>query len=457
MLVKDFPFTSERVLQGHTGAVNALTFSPNGTELASGSEDGSLIIWDSLSGKLKSRFTFTSSILSLAWGPRRSYRLYVGCLDGTLTIVEDLESNEATNSVLTGIRAPVFSLAVEEYSGDIAVALGSEIHIAQALQSGKCVTSKIFPPPKDLPLMGEQLDKRVRGRAVAFMDNGNLLVVAYLHHGVVCWDTSSFEQRWQINPIHSHQIIGHAALSFDTKHIALTNLGDGVDIYSLGKSYPDLRIKNRPASQDQNVPVQVSWLSDGGAVVSSSSGGDVRIWATSSGELLQSLEHKGCIVQAIAAFEYPSGTVIAAGASKTAQDAYIRIWRNKIDAPSMLWRATKLYLWLGSLMCRDVTHSVLTMQVRVASVVAIILCAFSFAYILHNVQSFMLITLGPETMIVRLTRIRDFRLAVSKMAHQAALNGVEYLHRRLQDRNDLRNLDRVDQQTDLVVPNIIYI
>ncbi|KAI6097087.1 hypothetical protein F5141DRAFT_482348 [Pisolithus sp. B1] len=73
--------------------------------------------------------------------------------------------------------------------------------------------------------------------------------------------------------------------------------------------------------------------------------------------------------------------------SKMAQDAYIRIWRNKIDAPSMLWRATKLYLWLGSLMCRDVTCSVLTMQVRVASVVAIILYAFSFAYILHNVQA----------------------------------------------------------------------
>ncbi|KIK12046.1 hypothetical protein PISMIDRAFT_121635 [Pisolithus microcarpus 441] len=185
MLTKDFSSTSERVLQGHTGAVNALTFAPNGSELASGSEDGSLIIWDSLSGKLKSRFTFTSSILSLAWGPRRSYCLYVGCLDGTLAVIEDLGSNEATNSILTSIKAPVFSPAVEEYNGDIAVALGSEIHIAQALQSGKCVTSKIFPPPKDLLLVEEQLDKRACGRAVAFMDNRNLLVVAYLYHGIV--------------------------------------------------------------------------------------------------------------------------------------------------------------------------------------------------------------------------------------------------------------------------------
>ncbi|KIK12473.1 hypothetical protein PISMIDRAFT_18720 [Pisolithus microcarpus 441] len=291
--MKDVLFTPERVLQGHTSTVNALTFSPSGGELASGSDDGSLIIWDPLSGKLESRITFPSSILSLAWGPWRPYRLYVGCLDGTLAIVEGSESNETTNSVLTGIRAPVFSLAVDEYSGDIAIALGSEIHIAQTLPSGKCVTHIIFPPPKDLPLMGEQLDKRVRGRAIAFKDKGNLLVVAYLHHGIVCWDTSSFEQRWQINPIHSHQIIGHAALSSDTMRIALTNLGDGIDIYSLGKSYPDLRIKNRPASEDQNIPMQVSWLFDGAAVISGSSDGVVRVWATSSGEPLQSLEHKG--------------------------------------------------------------------------------------------------------------------------------------------------------------------
>ncbi|KAI5980816.1 hypothetical protein EDC04DRAFT_2595501, partial [Pisolithus marmoratus] len=77
------------------------------------------------------------------------------------------------------------------------------------------------------------------------------------------------------------------------RRIALTNLGDGVDIYSLGKSYPDLRIKNRPTLEDQNIPMQVSWLFDGAAIISSSADGDVRIWATSTGEPLQILEHKG--------------------------------------------------------------------------------------------------------------------------------------------------------------------
>ncbi|KAI5983722.1 WD40-repeat-containing domain protein [Pisolithus marmoratus] len=327
-----------------------LPFALDGNELASGSDDRSLIVWDPLSGKLKSHVTFPSSILSLAWSPQHLYCLYVGCLDGALAIIEDLESNKVTNSILTGIRAPVFSLAIDEYSGDIAIALGSEIHIAQALQSGKCVTHKIFPLPKDLPLTGEQPDKRVHGRAVVIKEKGNLLVVAYLHHGIVCWDTSSFKQHWQINPIHSHQIIGHAALSSDARWIALTNLEDGVDIYSLGKSYPDLQIKNHPTLEDQNIPMQVSWLFDGAAIISGSTDGDVQIWATSTGEPLQILEHKGCIVQAIAVsnmmvnvsmlglcqvFDYLSSTVIATGASKIAQDAYIKIWQSKIDSSSL--------------------------------------------------------------------------------------------------------------------------
>jgi hypothetical protein len=35
-----------------------------------------------------------------------------------------------------GIRVPVFSLTVDEYSRDIAIAIGSEIHIAKELQLG---------------------------------------------------------------------------------------------------------------------------------------------------------------------------------------------------------------------------------------------------------------------------------------------------------------------------------
>ncbi|KIK29006.1 hypothetical protein PISMIDRAFT_90373, partial [Pisolithus microcarpus 441] len=113
-------------------------------------------------------------------------------------------------------------------------------------------TFRIFPPPPELPLTAEQPDKRIHGQALAFREKGSELVVAYLNHGVVCWDTRSFKQHWQINPIHiiilwicfENCPSGHVALSSDKKHIALTNLGYGVDIYSLGWSHPDIHLEN---------------------------------------------------------------------------------------------------------------------------------------------------------------------------------------------------------------------
>jgi len=49
----------------------------------------------------------------------------------------------------------------------------------------KYATFKILPPPQELPLMAEKLDKRIRGRALAFRERGREVTVAYLNHGVV--------------------------------------------------------------------------------------------------------------------------------------------------------------------------------------------------------------------------------------------------------------------------------
>ncbi|KIK12932.1 hypothetical protein PISMIDRAFT_119949 [Pisolithus microcarpus 441] len=297
------PFAPEHTLNGHTNSINSLAFSPTGSRLASGSEDGSIIIWEPLSSALMYCVAFHSAILSLTWDPRHMYRLFVGCSDGALAICENSETQESTSSILTGTKAPVFTLTVNEYSGYVTIALGSKIHVVKEV-TYKYATFKIFLPPSELPLMAEQPDKRIHGRALAFRERGTELVVAYLNHGMVCWDIGSLKQCWQINPIHSHQIVsvfedcasGHATLSSDKKCIALTNLGDGVDIYSLGQSHPDMHLKHPPLSEEKNIPVQVSWLQDGAAVVSGSSDRDVHIWEIPSGEPIQLLEHEGTLM-----------------------------------------------------------------------------------------------------------------------------------------------------------------
>ena len=85
------PFVLEHTLEDHTSLVNALAFAPTGNYLASGSNDGSLIIWDPVTGLMKNRITFRNPILSLAWDPQHLKRLYIGCEDGTLALLDNFE------------------------------------------------------------------------------------------------------------------------------------------------------------------------------------------------------------------------------------------------------------------------------------------------------------------------------------------------------------------------------
>ena len=63
-----------KTLEGHSGKVNSVSWSPDGKYLASGSYDETIIIWDAKSGeKLKTLEGHFHIVNSVCWSPDGKY------------------------------------------------------------------------------------------------------------------------------------------------------------------------------------------------------------------------------------------------------------------------------------------------------------------------------------------------------------------------------------------------
>jgi len=101
---------STHVMQGHSGAVNALQFDVDGTTLVSGSSDKTVRIWDLKSGKCQRIFQHSDAVLYVS---AQDY-LFSGSVDGFLNVwmLEEGGSTAALSSPIND-EAPLVTISPE--------------------------------------------------------------------------------------------------------------------------------------------------------------------------------------------------------------------------------------------------------------------------------------------------------------------------------------------------------
>lgn len=94
-------YTLVRTLNGHNDSITTTQFSPNGSHLGSGSEDGLLLIHSIGDWKCLLRFVDASPITSLVWHPSRKRVLFCGCKSGDVHMIRFSASGVRSRLVRT--------------------------------------------------------------------------------------------------------------------------------------------------------------------------------------------------------------------------------------------------------------------------------------------------------------------------------------------------------------------
>ena len=116
ILIYDLPWPgSPTKLDGHTGKVNAVSWSVDGTQLVSGSDDGTVRIWDMATDKVVGNYTIDGSpVLTVAWSPDGSL-IAAGTRKG---IVELIDPTDGTVSLTIQVSKDGVPLGAITWSSD---------------------------------------------------------------------------------------------------------------------------------------------------------------------------------------------------------------------------------------------------------------------------------------------------------------------------------------------------
>jgi WD40 repeat protein len=294
-----------RTLEGHSNRVTSCTWSPDGTTLASASEDCTLRLWDTQTGQLLHTLEGHSyQVNSCAWSPDGS-TLASTSLDGTLRLWDT-----QTGQLLRTLKSNVNECCTWSPDGST-LALGSFNHTLQLWNAHNGQLLRTWSPNDTT--IGNEFSQTT---SCAWSPDGSTLASA--SHTLRLWDTQTGQLLRTLEG-HTHWITS-CAWSPNGSTLASGSYDGTLRLW-------DTQTGQLLHTRHTSKVTSCTWSPDGSTLASGSLDGTLRLWDTQTGQPLRTLE--GHSNQVTSCAWSPDGSTLASAS----EDRTLRLWDTQTGQP----------------------------------------------------------------------------------------------------------------------------
>ncbi|KAI0283835.1 WD40-repeat-containing domain protein [Russula brevipes] len=291
----------KKTIQRHSNSINVLAFSHDGSLFASGADDGLIIIFrGNGSGQEFHRFQVKAPITTMLWRSHFGYTVMAGDTTGDVHTI-CLDGSASGNSyyhTINSVPGPVHCIA--QNGVWLAISSGKDVQLVKQATIGTFPNStwertSLLPRPPKFPELEGELPEPMACSLHFFGGGSDVLLVTYLDHGVICL---------QLPASLIGYVGGCSSVSPNEKILAVTNLYDGIDWFSLNSNhFMDASYQSTTTHPiPENVILSITFVHGNSAVLSGTSNGCTCITTVKDWAHTEKLQHDAQdIVQAVVA------------------------------------------------------------------------------------------------------------------------------------------------------------